>query len=79
MTFKEFSHKVKEDARLTELIDRYNDCTDSLTDEELQEMVNRSAAISDAADGIDPDDSWEDDYFTLEDAAVRNRYNTGWD
>jgi hypothetical protein len=70
---------VKEDARLTELIDRYNDRTDSLTDEELQEMVDRSAAISDAADGIDPDASWEDDYFTLEDAAARNRYNTGWD
>ena len=64
MTFKEFSHAVKADSRLTDLIDRYSDRTDSLSDDELTEMVNRSAAIFDEADGIDPDADWnEDDIF----------------
>ena len=56
MTFKEFTHAVKQDHRLTNLIDRYSDRTDSLTNEELQEMVDRSAAICDEAEGITPDD-----------------------
>lgn len=58
MTFKEFSKAVKKDDRLTALIDRYNDRTDSLTEQELQEMVDRSAAIFDAADDISIDEWW---------------------
>lgn len=58
MTFKEFSKAVKKDDRLTVLIDRYNDRTDSLTEQELQEMVDRSAAIFDAADDISIDEWW---------------------
>lgn len=62
MTFKEFSAKVKEDARLTDLINRYDDF--SLTDAEVQEMVDRAAAICDDADAFlpsddDPFDEWE--------------------
>ena len=53
MTFKEFSHAVKQDARLTELIDRYSDNTAAVTDAELQEMVDRSAAIFDDDDPLD--------------------------
>lgn len=58
MTFKEFSKAVKKDDRLTTLIDRYNDRTDSLTEQEIQEMVDRSAAIFDAADDISIDEWW---------------------
>lgn len=46
MTFKEFSRKVKEDARLTELINKYSENSDAFTDEEFDEMMARSAAIS---------------------------------
>jgi len=52
MTFAEFSHKVRQDARLTELINRYDDLN-ALTDEEVHEMVARSAAICDKADDFE--------------------------
>lgn len=61
MTFKEFSRKVKADTRLTDLINRYSDRTDSISDDELTEMVDRSAAIFDddfVEDNWDMDE-WE--------------------
>lgn len=64
MNFADFATKVAEDARLSDLITRYDEDTESLTDEELTEMVNRSARIEDEADGFDPDDDYpEDDYY----------------
>ena len=41
MNFKDFTNKVNADARLCELAKRYEADTDSLTDEELSEMVDR--------------------------------------
>lgn len=68
MTFKEFSHAVKQDARLTNLINRYSDCTDSITDDELQEMVDRSAAIFD-----------DDDPFDCSDESPVDLYGPWWE
>ena len=80
MTFKEFSHAVKADSRLTDLIDRYSDRTDSLSDDELTEMVNRSAAIFDEADGIDPDAGWdEDDIFDPSDESYVDLFGPQWE
>jgi len=39
--FKEFAEKVNADARLCELVDKYEQDTDSLTDEEFDEMLSR--------------------------------------
>ena len=64
MTFKEFSAKVKEDVRLTDLINRYDNF--SLTDEELQEMVDRSAAI------CDDDDAYADSFLPADDDPIWN-------
>jgi hypothetical protein len=47
MTFKEFSQAIKKDARLCELLDRCDRSCEPLTDEELNELVNRSSAIMD--------------------------------
>lgn len=41
MNYTEFAKKVTEDARLQELEARYSADTNSLSDEELNEMVNR--------------------------------------
>lgn len=80
MTFKEFSHAVKADSRLTDLIDRYSDRTDSLSDDELTEMVNRSAAIFDEADGIDPDADWnEDDIFDPSEESYVDLFGPQWE
>ena len=70
MSFKEFSAKVKEDARLSDLIERYSDRNDSITDDELSEMVERSAQIYDENDpDLDddyPEDMWNEDWDALE-------------
>lgn len=39
--FKEFAEKVNADARLCELVNKYEQDTDSLTDEEFDEMICR--------------------------------------
>lgn len=39
--FKEFAEKVNADARLCELVDKYEQDTNSLTDEEFDEMIGR--------------------------------------
>lgn len=66
MNFAEFANKVESDARLSDLIDRYDTDTESLTDEELTEMVNRSAEIADEDEGIYPDDDYYEDWDNLE-------------
>lgn len=46
MTFKEFSQAIKKDERLTELLDRCDRSCEPLTDEEVEELVNRSMQIN---------------------------------
>ena len=65
MTFKEFSHAVRQNARLTELINRYDDDPLAMSDEEVQEMVDLSAAISDEANEYDPFDCSEESNVDL--------------
>ena len=60
MNFAEFTAKVSEDARLSDLIARYDADTESLTDEELSEMVDRSARIGDEDEDMEFDDYYED-------------------
>lgn len=80
MSFKEFSHAVKADARLTDLIDRYSDRTDSLTDDELTEMVDRSAAIFDEADELDPYADWdEEDIFDPSEESYVDLFGPQWE
>ncbi len=59
MNFNDYAAKVANDARLSDLITRYDADTESLSDDELIELVNRSARIADEDEGIDPD---EDEY-----------------
>ena len=66
MNFEEFAAKVESDARLSDLIDRYDTDTESLTDEELTEMVNRSAEIADEDEDFYPDDDYYEDWDNLE-------------
>lgn len=66
--FAEFVANVKTDARLTDLINRYDDNPNSLTDEELDEMCNRAnvAYGEDVFGEEDPDYDWgynEDEGF----------------
>lgn len=41
MTFKEFSHAIRTDAKLMELLNRCDRSADALSDEELDELVAR--------------------------------------
>lgn len=66
MNFTDFTAKVAEDARLSDLIARYDGDTDSLTDEELTEMVNRFDRIHDEDDGFDLDDDYYESWDNLE-------------
>ena len=66
MNFAEFANKVESDARLSDLIDRYDTDAESLTDEELTEMVNRSAEIADEDEDFYPDDDYYEDWDNLE-------------
>lgn len=60
MDFAKFAAKVSEDARLSDLIARYDADSESLTDEELSEMVDRSARIEDEDEDMEFDDYYED-------------------
>ena len=66
MNFEEFAAKVESNARLSDLIDRYDTDTESLTNEELTEMVNRSAEIADEDEDFYPDDDYYEDWDNLE-------------
>lgn len=57
MKFTEFAAKVSEDARLSDLIARYDDDPTAMSEEEIAEIVDRTDAI------MDEDDYYEDDYY----------------
>lgn len=42
MTFKEFSRAIKKDPRLMELLNKCDSSCEPLTDEETQELVDRT-------------------------------------
>ena len=65
MTFKEFSKAIKANNRLNDLLNRY-DGNNSLTDEEVQEMVDLSAAI------FDDDDAYADSLMPPDDDPIWN-------
>lgn len=57
MTFKEFTKAIKKDPRLMELLDRCDRTSPAqLTDEETQELVDRTAAACGDFDLFDDDD-----------------------
>ena len=66
MKFTDFAAKVAENARLSDLIDRYEQDTQSLSEEELNEMVDLCGAIEDEEEGIYPDDDYYEDWDNLE-------------
>ena len=60
MNFADFAAKVSEDARLSDLIDRYDMDPTAMTDDEVSEIVARSAQIGDDLDDYPEDDYYED-------------------
>lgn len=75
MNYKEFAKKVAEDVRLQELEARYSADTNSLSDEELSEMVNRyeraHGELYTAEDLLD-DDSYADLLMPTDDDPIWN-------
>lgn len=45
MTFKEFSHAIRQDDRLMELLDRCDRSCGPMSDEDTQELVDRAERI----------------------------------
>ena len=60
MNFADFATKVSEDARLSDLIDRYDMDPTAMTDDDVSEIVARSAQIGDDLDDYPEDDYYED-------------------
>lgn len=60
MNFADFATKVSEDARLSDLIDRYDMDPTAMTDDEVSEIVAHSAQIGDDLDDYPEDDYYED-------------------
>lgn len=50
MTFKEFSHAIRKDARLMELLDRCDRSCGPMSDEDTQEMIDRAERIMNEED-----------------------------
>lgn len=73
MSYEEFAKKVAEDARLQELVERYEADTDSLTDEELSEMVSRYERAQGGLFGdgeLLDDDSYADLFMPADDDPI---------
>lgn len=73
MSYEKFATKAAEDARLQELAARYNADTNSLTDEELSEMVSRYERAQGGLFGdgeLLDDDSYADLFMPADDDPI---------
>jgi len=66
MKFTEFATKVSEDARLSDLIARYDDDPTAMSDKEIAEIVDRSDALMDEDEDFYPEDDYYEDWDNLE-------------
>ena len=66
MKFNEFAAKVSEDARLSDLIARYDDDPTAMSEEEVAEIVDRADALMDEDEDFYPEDDYYEDWDNLE-------------
>lgn len=80
MTFKEFTQIIKKDPRLMELLDKCDSFYDPMSDEEIQELVDRTelACIS-FSDKYQPEDFIDEYEDPLEFESSIDLYGPWWE